>query len=97
MSNNDLNAQVTTYFALLAEIEELTAQTEAIKDTIKAEMVDRVTEDLTGDGWRATWHNTSTTRLDTKAFRAAHADLYRQYSKTTSGTRFTLQRVKAGA
>ena len=94
MSINDMDARVSTYFDLQAQIEELQAQAEAIKDQLKAVMVDKTVEELEGHGWRATWHNTTTTRLDTTAFKKAHADLYTAFSKTTTSTRFTLNPVK---
>ena len=95
MSLNELNAQATAYFDLMEQIDALTAQAEAIKDTLKGVMVDRTTEELDGTGWRATWHNTTTNRFDSKRFKADHADLYSQYSIKSNSTRFTLNRVKA--
>ena len=53
-------------------------------------MVDQGTEVLQGDGWKATWKNVSSTRFDSKAFKADHADLYSAYSKATVSTRFIL-------
>ena len=53
-------------------------------------MVEREEETLTGDGWKASWKNVSSSRFDSKAFKADHADLYGQYSKNTTTTRFTL-------
>ena len=47
-------------------------------------------EALQGDGWKATWKNVTSSRFDSQAFKADHADLYGQYSKTTVTTRFTL-------
>ena len=94
MSLTELNAQALSYFDLLEQIDALTAEAEAIKDSLKAVMVDRSTEELEGAGWRATWHNTQTTRFDSKRFRAEHGDLYTAYSIKTTGTRFTLNAVK---
>ena len=53
-------------------------------------MVDRGTEVLQGDGWKATWKNVVSSRFDSKAFKAAHADLYSEYSKSTTTTRFVV-------
>lgn len=68
-------------------VEEATAQIEAIKDSIKLKMMDEGTEVLQGNGWKATWHTVTISRLDGKALKAAHPDLVAQYSKAT---RFTL-------
>ena len=95
MSLNELDAKATAYFDLLEQIDALTAEAEAIKDALKGVMVDRSTEELDGTGWRATWHNTSTTRFDAKAFKAAHPDLYAAYGVKSTSTRFTLNRVRA--
>ena len=95
MSINDLNAKASTYFDLMAQIEALTAEAESIKDTIKAAMVEIEQEQIEGDGWRATWHNTNTSRFDSKAFKAAHGDLYDQYTVKGMSTRFTLNTVTA--
>lgn len=95
MSINELNAQARTYFDLLEQIEALQAEAEAIKDTFKEKMVDEGAEALEGAGWRATWHNTKSTRFDSKRFKAEHGDLYTAYSTSTTGTRFTLNAIKA--
>ena len=95
MSMNELEAKAATYFDLLAQIEELTAEAEAIKDTLKGVMVDQATEELNGTGWRATWHNTTSSRFDSRRFKAEHGDLYGAYTVKTNGTRFTLNRLNA--
>ena len=95
MSMNEMDARAATYFDLMEQIEALTAEAEAIKDELKTVMVDSTTEELNGTGWRATWHNTTTTRFDSKAFKAAHADLYAAFSVKATGTRFTLNRLTA--
>ena len=73
-----------------AMIAELEAEAEALTDKLKGAMIDQVTEVLQGDGWKATWKNVNSSRFDSKAFKADHADLYGQYSKTTTTTRFVL-------
>lgn len=94
MSIFDLDRRAAEYFDLQAQIEALQAEAEAIKDTIKAAMVEIEQEEITGHGWRATWHNTTTTRIDSKALKAERPELFAQYSKVTIGTRFTLNPVK---
>lgn len=70
-----------------AMIRELEADAEALTDN-KAAMVEQATETLEGDGWKATWKNVTSSRFDSKAFKADHADLYGQYSKATVTPRF---------
>lgn len=95
MSQNELNEKAKAYFTLQEMIAELTAEAESIKDDLKAVMIERATEELDGTGWRATWHNTTTNRFDSSAFKAQHKDLYQSFCKPVSGTRFTLNRIQA--
>ena len=95
MSMNELTAQARAYFELMQQIADLEAEAEAIKDQMKTVMVERETEDLQGPGWRATWHNTVTNRFDSKKFKADHPELSEAYTVTTTGTRFTLNQVRA--
>ena len=88
---------VRDYFAIQDMIEELNDQAEAIKDAIKADMVDAGTEELSGQGWSATWHNTVTNRFDSKAFKKEHGDLYEAFKRPFDGTRFTLTKIKSAA
>ena len=51
MSMDMMNARVSTYFDLMAQIEQLQAEAEAIKDELKGQMMERETEELEGTGW----------------------------------------------
>ena len=95
MSSFELNEKVSDYFDIIAEIERLQAQAEAIKDMIKFVMVEKEKEEISGDNWKATWHNTKTERIDTKALKEKLPEVFNEYSKTTMSTRFTLNRVKS--
>ena len=95
MSMNELTAQARAYFDLMQQIADLEAEAEAIKDQMKAVMTERETEDLQGPGWRATWHNTKTSRFDSKRFKVEQPELYTAYTVSTTGTRFTLNAIKA--
>lgn len=90
MSMSELNTTAQNLISVRAMIEELQAETEALTDKLKSAMVEQGTEILQGDGWRASWKNINSSRFDSKAFKAAHADLYSQYSKATTTTRFVL-------
>ena len=81
MSTNELNTTAKELLSIRSMIAELEAEAEAA-------MVERGTEALQGDGWKATWKNVVSSRFDSKRFKADHADLYGQYSKQTTTTRF---------
>ena len=88
MSMNELNTAARDLLAVKAMIAELEAQAEALTDTIKGAMVEQGKDALTGDGWKASWKNVNSTRFDSKAFKAEHAELYEANSKKTTSTRF---------
>ena len=90
MSIHKLNSTAKELISVRQMIEELQAEAEALTDKIKAAMVDQRTEVLQGDGWKASWKNVSSSRFDSKRFKADHADLYGQYSRATASTRFVL-------
>lgn len=90
MSISELNAIAQDLMSARAMIAELEAEAEALTDKLKAAMVERGEETLQGDGWKATWKNVVSSRFDSKKFKADHSDLYGQYSKQTTTTRFVL-------
>ena len=81
MSIQEIDLKVKELRELQVLVEEATAQMEAIKDAIKLKMVDEGTEVLQGNGWKATWHTVTSSRLDSKALKAAHPDLVAQYQQ----------------
>ena len=90
MSTNELNTTARTLLELRAQIAELEAEAEALTDTLKAAMVERGEETLTGDGWAASWKNVQSNRFDAAAFRRENPTLAAQYMKQTTQTRFTI-------
>ena len=90
MSSIELNTTARNLMEVRQMIKELEAEAAALTDQIKNAMIERGEETLTGDGWKASWKNVTSSRFDSKTFKADHADLYGQYSKPTTTCRFTL-------
>ncbi len=90
MSTIELNSTAHDLMSVRSMIAELEAEAEALTDKLKVHMVEQGAEVLQSDGWKATWKNVESRRFDSKAFKADHADLYGQYSKPTTTTRFVL-------
>ena len=86
MSINEIEMKVKELRQLQALIDEAEAEADAIRDTIKGYMGDA--EELRAGEYRITWKPVSSSRFDTKAFKADHADLYGKYTKTTTTRRF---------
>lgn len=90
MSTKDLQAKVTELKDLKAMQEELSAEITAIEDELKAECVKRGTEELQAGIFKIRYKAISSNRFDTKAFKSAHGDLYEQFTRQTSGYRFSI-------
>ena len=90
MSMNELNQTAKDLLAIRSMIAELEAEAEALTDKLKSEMINRGEETLSGSGWKCSWKNVTSTRFDSKAFKAAHGDLYTAYSKPVTTCRFLI-------
>lgn len=90
MGITEPNSTTKDLISVRQMIKELQGEAEALTDKLKAAMVTQGTEVLLGGDRKASWKNVSSSRFDSKAFRADHAKLYGQYSKPTITTRFVL-------
>lgn len=70
--------------------EEAKAEAEAIKDSIKAEMLEMDTEEMQAGQYIVRWTSILSNRFDTTAFKKAHSELYKAYTKQTASRRFTI-------
>lgn len=90
MSKNELDKTALDLLAVRAMIEELQAEADVLTDKIKSAMVDQGSEVLEGAGWKASWKNVKSSRFDSKAFKAAHGDLYTEYTKPVTTCLFLI-------
>lgn len=90
MSANELDTKVSTLREILSQIDTLQAEAEAIRDSIKAEMVEQGAEVLTGNGWKASWKVVESTRFDSKALKAADPATFARFTVATRTSRFVL-------
>lgn len=86
MSMNEIESKVRELRQLQALIEEAQAEAEAIKDQIKAHMGQA--EELKAGEYRITWKPVTSSRLDSKALKAAAPELVERFTKTTTTRRF---------
>ena len=84
MSRNELVAKIEALNEWEAVIEEAKAEAEAIRDSIKAEMMERDTEELTAGQYIVRWTSITT------AFKKVMPDVYKAYTKAVSSRRFTI-------
>ncbi len=90
MSKNELVGKIEALNEWEALMEEARIEAEAIRDAIKAEMLDRDTEELTAGAYIVRWTSVLTNRFDSTAFKREHSDLYKTFTKQIASRRFTI-------
>ena len=90
MSRNDLIAKIEALNEWEALLEEAKAEAEAIRDSIKQEMLERDTEELVAGPYIVRYANILTNRFDTTGFKKAYGDLYKAFTKQSASRRFTI-------
>ena len=88
MASNELLAKVNELRELRRMAEELSDQITSIEDEIKQHMTATSADTLTGENFKITWKPVTSTRLDSKALKAAAPELYARFTRTTSSRRF---------
>lgn len=86
MSSYELESRIRELRQLQSLIEEAQAEAEAIKDTIKAHMGDA--QELRAGEYKVTWKPVTSSRLDSKALKAATPELVERFTKTVTSRRF---------
>ena len=86
MSSYELESRIRELRQLQSLIEEAQAEAEGIRDAIKAHMGD--SEELRAGEYKITWKSVTSSRLDSKALKAAAPELVERFTKTTTTRRF---------
>ncbi|MEG0892170.1 MAG: hypothetical protein RR998_02340 [Oscillospiraceae bacterium] len=86
MNVNETMKELAEYIRLG---EEVAANIEALKDTLKTYMHETGTELLTGTEHKATYKAVISSRIDTTALKKEHPDIATAYTRTTETKRFT--------
>lgn len=90
MSQNELVAKIEALNEWEAVIEEAKAEAEALRDSIKAELLERNTEELSAGKYIIRWTPVLSNRFDTTAFKRAYGELYKAFTKQSASRRFTI-------
>ena len=90
MSTNEITAKVRKMKRLQAKADELNDEIKAIQDEIKAEMLNRNTEEMSVGQYIVRWTSVLSNRFDTTGFKKMYADLYKEYTKQSASRRFTI-------
>ena len=91
MANKELIKTVEEIKELEELLEEVKANIEDLKDTIKTEMLKKGTEELDLDGrYIIRWTSQLKSVFDTKRFKEENKDLYLSFTKEVSSKRFSI-------
>ena len=90
MSRNEIVAKIEALNEWENLIEEAKAEAEAIRDSIKAEMLERDTEELEAGAYIIRWTSVLSNRFDTTGFKKAYGELYKAFTKQTASRRFSI-------
>ena len=90
MSKIELLAKIELLNKYEAMMEELKAEADTIRNTIKAEMDAREVEELIAGQYIVRYTSVLSNRFDSTAFKKVMPEIYQAYTKQVSSRRFTI-------
>ena len=90
MSTKEIISKIEALAEWEAIIEEAKAEAEALRDSIKAEMLEKNTEELEAGAYIVRWTSVLSHRFDSTAFKKSHGDMYQEFTKQVSSRRFSI-------
>lgn len=90
MSKIELLAKIELLNKYEAMMEELKAEADTIRDTIKAEMEAREVEELIAGQYIVRYTAVLSNRFDSTAFKKVMPEVYKAYTKQVSSRRFSI-------
>ena len=90
MSKYELLANIELLNKYEAMREEIKAEADRIRNTIKAEMEAREVEELIAGQYIVRYTSVLSNRFDSTAFKKVMPELYKAYTKQTASRRFTI-------
>ena len=90
MATNELIQRIEALNEWEQLMEEARAEAEAIRDSIKQEMLARDTDEMEVGQYIVRWSSVLTQKLDTTAFKKAMPDVYKAFIKQTTSRRFSI-------
>ena len=90
MSKHELIKRIE-YLRELEDMEaEIKAEAETIRESLKAEMADRETEELVVGNYIVRWTSVLSNRFDTTGFKKHYGELYKAFTKQSASRRFSV-------
>lgn len=90
MSTIEIATKVEELRTLEAMIEEAKQEAESLRDAIKAEMLNRGTEELEAGQYIVRWTTVLSNRFDSTAFKKMFPEEYKDFTKQVTSRRFSI-------
>ena len=90
MANNDLIQRIEALNEWEALMEEAKAEAEAIRDSLKQELLERNTEELECGQYIIRYQSIISNRFDNSAFKKALPDVYKSFIRQSISKRFSI-------
>jgi predicted phage-related endonuclease len=81
---------IITLKAIENQIKDLQDEADAIKDLIKEELTTEGLEEVIIDDYKIIYRDVISNRFDSTNFKKSHAELYKEFTKTTTYKRLTI-------
>ena len=89
MSTIEITSKIEALKELETLIEEAKAEAEALRDEIKAEMVNRNAEEMEAGQYIVRWTSVLSQRFDSTSFKKVMPDVYKSFTKQVASRRFS--------
>ena len=90
MSTIEITSKIEALKELETLIEEAKAEAEALRDEIKAEMVNRNAEEIEAGQYIVRWTSVLSQRFDSTSFKKVMPDVYKSFTKQVASRRFSI-------
>ena len=90
MATNELLKKIEALNEWEALMEEARAEAEAIRDSIKQEMLERGTEELEVGQYMVRYQSIVSNRFDSSAFKKALPEVYKSFIRQSTSKRFSI-------
>ena len=90
MSKTELITKIEALQEWERILEDAKAEAEALRDSIKEEMLRQGTEELEAGAYIVRWTSVLSNHFDTTAFKKEHNDIYLRFTKQIQSKRFSI-------
>ena len=90
MSQNEMISKIEQLREWETLLEEAQSEVEALRDSIKAEMLEQGTEEMQVGAYIIRWTSVLSNRFDSTSFKKVMPEIYKAYTKPVSSRRFTI-------